>query len=175
MFNNTLIWTMRMKTDKKGFSDAFYKVIEESADKVIINDWQTRYFGRIYSESDFKIRKQYEHSAEQLDGTMTEDANGLLLELQLRPAYDSFLYATLVFIISAMISFLIAYIPFVNDLLSDYYFILIAAVLLLPVFPIVFWLGLKFRAISYLGIKAGFIDVLNDIEKEVERNKRNKN
>jgi hypothetical protein len=145
MFNDTLIWTMHMKTNKKGFSDAFYKVIEESADKVIISDWQSRYYGRIYSESAFKIRKQYENASEQLDGTMTEDANGLLLELQLRPAYNSFWFATLVFIISAMISFLIAYIPFVNDLVSDYYFILIAIVILLPVYPIVFWLGLKFR------------------------------
>ena len=100
MNNVTLIWTMHMKTDKKGFSDAFYKVIEVSADKVIINEWQARYFGRIYSESAFKIRKQYEHGSEQLDGTMTEDANGLLLELELRPAYDSLWFAAGAFFIS---------------------------------------------------------------------------
>ena len=174
MFNVTLIWTMRMNTDKKGFSDAFYKVIEESADKIIISDWQSRYYGRIYSESAFKIRKQYENASEQLDGTMTEEANGLLLELHLKPAYSSLYFAILVFIISAMISFLIAYIPFVNELIPDY-FIVIAAVLLLPVFPVVYWLGQKFRAISYLGLKAGFIDVLNKIEKEVEHSKRNNN
>jgi hypothetical protein len=174
MNNVTLIWTMRMNTDKKSFSDAFYKVIERSADRILINDWQARYYGRIYSESDFKIRKQYENASEQVDGTMTEDANGLLLELQLIPAYSSLYFAILVFIISAMISFLIAYLPFVNDLMPDY-FIVIAAVLLLPVFPIVFWLGLKFRAIRYLGIKADFIGVLNEIEKEVERGKRSRN
>jgi hypothetical protein len=173
MFNNALIWTMHMNTDKQGFSDAFYKVIEKSADKVIINDWQARYYGRIYSESAFKIRKQYEHASEQLEGTMTEDANGLLLKLHLQPGYSSLYFGILVFIISAMISFLIAYIPFINGLVSEYYFILIGIVIILPVYPIVFWLGLKFRAISNLGLKAGFVDVLNEIGKEVERNKRN--
>jgi hypothetical protein len=174
MFNVTLIWTMQMKTDKKSFSNAFYKVLEECADKVIISDWQSRYYGRIYSESAFKIRKHYENVSEQLDGTMTEDANGLLLELHLKPVYSSLYFAILVFIISAMISFLIAYIPFINDLVPDY-FIVIAAVLLLPVFPIVYWLGQKFRAITYQGLKAGFIDVLNEIEKEAERSKRGRN
>jgi hypothetical protein len=167
-----LSWTMHMKTDKQGFKDAFNKVVNTRDYKFDLDfGYYTTISGRIYSEISFNIITQKDYKTERLDGTMSEDANGLLLELHFCPSYNRFTFGIMIFIISVILCYAVAGIPLVNDLVEDYFLIGIGTILL-PMCVLVYWLAQRIRRITALGMKTGFIGVLNKIENQVELDKR---
>ncbi len=168
----TLSWTMHMKTDKQGFKDAFYKVVNTTDYRFGVDaGYYITIKGRIYSEMSFNIIKQKDNKMERLDGTMTEDANGLLLELHFCPSYNRFTFAITIFIISVGLCYAVAGIPFIYNLVEDYFLVGIG-ILLLPMCVFVYWLAQHIRRITAIGMKTGFIDDLKKIEKQIELSKQ---
>jgi hypothetical protein len=158
-------WTMRMKTDKQRFEDAFYKVIKYR-NSFLSLEHNAHYEGRVYSELSFFISKQISYNKmDRIEGTMIEDAHGLLVELELHPSFNSARFYIATFIISVLACYGIG--GLISDLIEDF-FLLSIGIMLLPVFAGVLWLAQRVRRITDLGSKAIFIDMLADIEKQAQ-------
>jgi hypothetical protein len=165
-----------MKTDKQGFSDAFYKLVKprEYLDhNNVLYPYanENDYSGSIHTEV-FSIHKMTrDNNFERVDGKIIEKPNGVLLELCLCLEDDWLMTGFCTFVISVLICYGIGGIPFIYDLISDYFLIAII-IMVVPVFAILFWLSRYVTAMRAYGLKDEFIDVLNEIEKQVEPSKQ---
>jgi hypothetical protein len=156
---------MHLNTDKRRFEDAFYKEIKYR-NSFLSLEHNAHYEGKVYSASSFFISKQIRYNkTDRVEGTMTEDANGLSVELVLRPSFNGVRFYAATFVVSVLACHGIGVL--ISDLIEDF-FLLSIGVMLLPVFFIVLWLAQRVRRITDLGSKAIFIDMLADIEKQAQ-------
>lgn len=162
MFTITHSWTMHLKTDKRRFEDALYKEIKYRNGFFTL-EHEAYYQGRVYSESSFFISKKREYNIDRVDGTMIEDANGLLVTLELHPSFNCIRFYAATFVVSVLVCYGIG--GLIADLISDY-FLLSIGLMLLPVFFGVLWLAKRVKRITDLGSKAIFSDMLIAIEKQ---------
>ncbi|MCS3802018.1 hypothetical protein [Niastella sp. OAS944] len=163
MLKTTLSWTMHINTDKRRFEDALYKEIKYR-NSFHSFEHSAHYEGRMFSESSFFISKQESYNkVDRLNGKIIEDAEGLLVELELRPSFHRVGFYTATFVFSVLACYGIG--GLISDLIQDF-FLLSIGVMLLPVFLGILWLAQKVRRITDLGSKAIFIDMLADIEKQ---------
>lgn len=163
MSKNVLSWTMHVKADKRRFEDALYKEIKYR-NSILSFEHKSHYEGMVYSESEFFISKQESYNkVDRIDGTMIEDAQGLLVELELRPSFHRAKFYIATFVFSVLACYGIG--GLIYDLIMDF-FLLSIGVMLLPVFLGVLWLAQKVRRITALGSKAIFIEMLAEIEKQ---------
>lgn len=166
----SLTWTMHLKTDKQGFRDAFYKVVNKKDNPFGFDSAKYAITGTVYSDISFKIFMQRKGITIGLNGTMIEGANDLLLELKIPFLYNRLAFRIKVIVFSVLLCYGIGYIPFVYDLIQPFLLLAIGIMLLLIV-PVVYRVANYFRMLTSLGWKAGFMDILNEIEKQVELTK----
>jgi hypothetical protein len=91
---------MHLNTDKRRFEDAFYKEIKYR-NSFLSLEHNAHYEGKVYSASSFFISKQIRYNkTDRVEGTMTEDANGLSVELVLRPSFNGVRFYAATFVVS---------------------------------------------------------------------------
>lgn len=161
MFKVTHSWSMHLKTDKRRFEDALYKEIKYRNEFLTL-EHNAYYQGKVYSESSFFISKKRHYNIDRVEGTMIEDAHGLLVTLELHPSFNGIRFYAGTFVVSVLVCYGIG--GLLADLISDY-FLLSIGLMLLPVFIGVLWLAKRVKRIVDLGSKAIFSDMLIDIEK----------
>lgn len=164
MFKVTHSWTMHLKTNKRRFEDALYKEIKYRNEFLSL-EHSAYYQGKVYSESSFFISKKRGYNIDRVEGTMIEDAQGLLVTLELHPSFNDIRFYAATFVVSVLVCYGIG--ALISDLIRDY-FLLSIGLMLLPVFIGVLWLAKRVKLITDLGSKAVFIDMLTDIEKQAQ-------
>jgi hypothetical protein len=159
-----------MKTDKRRFEDAFYKLIKYENHPLSLES-SACYQGKVNSGSSFFLEKKIDNNSmyikyDRLKGEIIEDANGLLLKLTLHPYINPFAYYAKAIVVAVVLC--IGSALFVYDILGTF-FPLIFSVMFLPVFFGVLWLMKRIKRVTDLGVKARFDDLLHDIQKETQR------
>lgn len=165
MSKDTLTWSMHLRTNKRRFEDALYKEIRYR-NSFLSLEHNAYYEGRVYSGASFFISRRTNYNkVDRIEGTMVEDAHGLLVELELRPSFNGGRFYVGTFVISVLACYGIG--ALISDLIKDF-FLLSIGVALLAVFPVILWLAQRVKRITNLGSKAIFIDMMADIEKQAQ-------
>jgi len=177
-----------MKTDKQGFKDAFFKVVN-SKDYNVPRSGRIEFgfrvhvfrkynlgedcWGSVYTES-FNIHKLTVRGyGKRLDGKMKEDANGLTLELLLRAGYYEFvrcLRGSLFAVFLFYFFYYLLYKPLFGQPFVEHPYLWLIC-FILPVMVAGCWVGYKVQQRFMDKLKRDFITVLNEIEKRAVNDK----
>jgi len=156
---------MHMRTDAKGFKEAFFKVLPMQSGDYYGPLRDVR--GSMYSKS-FSIHKHREEARDlRLDGKIIEDSNGLLLELYLPTDYDYSVWLGFkVLVFSWLLAYGIAYLIFMLPSIEEYFFIGEIALTIL-IFPFLFKLGRWMTNVAVNGLQHDFTLLLKEVEKQI--------